>query len=220
MQIDGLVEEIVKQVMKRLCLQSEKALVIIPRLHMDVADGLVRLIGTKAYRQAIDVLLPKAMPKEVISVFETQGLYVDCQITSKELLNMDNYSEVFVIDLNASLMREVTDIRPYTEPGYALIWALEQNKSIQVLSCGFDFERIFKKSTGFKKELAQDVSKLKTWGVLFNQNQRALSYIPGRLVTASDLVGYEQKEVCIDPGAILTDLAREKAQKNGITIVR
>lgn len=220
MQIDSLVGEIVNRVMKAICLQRSKALILIPRMRVDVAEGLVRLIGSRAYRQAFDVLLPKAMPSEILKVFESHGLYVDKQFVSQESLDMSQYSELLVIDLHASLMREVVEIRPMTVFANAIIEGLEKEMKIQVVSCGFDHERSVKGKTPFIDVLSKDVATMKSWGIRFGRAENGRAYIAGRLITASDLVGYENKEVCIQTGAILTELARERAEKNGITIVR
>lgn len=215
---DKIVERIVQEVLRRIGSKFERGLIIIPRFRSELAQAFFQLSNSDSAYRIFDLALPQEIPSTYIRALADHGLQIDKQFTDPDSVEFTSYERVYVFDLHPALIREISDIRPYSQAGTLVIDAIEAHKTIVVMTCAIEAKSACKVSP-FYKSLTEDIAKLKAWGVNFSNGHSQIAHVPGKLITASKLHGYENQVIDVDVGAIFTALAREKMTKDDIRVV-
>jgi len=211
-------QHIINEVINRIKNYKETVLVVIPRMHIDLSDGLIKLFKEKTDNLIFDFVIPETLPHDFMGWLKTYDIIIGKQFTTIDNLELENYSKLYVMDLHPALLKEVIEIRPYTLSGHVIINALTENLPIHIYS-GFYWRNDINVSP-FIKHLESDIHKLKLWGVHTPDFANEVLIIKDKLITASKLVGYENKSIMIEKDAILTSMAHDKVKKFNIKLIQ
>ncbi len=216
----GFIELIVQEVIRRVKRYYNHGLLIIPTVHKNMAEEIIRLISSLEEPSMFDLIISKEFDTETLDVFVKAGIYINKQIPHTEDLDFDQYNKVVVLNIDAALIREVKDLRPYTLAGRVLLKSLSLEKNIHILMSPLDLIRNKKSPSKFDSVVMQDIQTLKSWGIVFSSNAVDVIYLNSNMITAGKIAAYKNQKIHLPTKAVITDMAIERARKNNIILVR
>lgn len=227
MEFNLMVDYIVQEVLKRLENES-----IAKR-----KKGLVILNGGTANLEQIVIELEKIKKEyDIEVVFSEAGKKV---VGEEKFKNFDIKKEVTIENCNSLLLENEIILLPLLTKNtcakvavgirdnvvtYIISKALLAGKKIVAVydSC------IVKVDNEYGKQLNLNIKKLQEFGITFVESKNLAEYVLNeqknqildlknkKIITADDIFGIKNKSVIVSKEAIITILAKEKAQENGI----
>lgn len=227
MEFNLMVDYIVQEVLKRLEKESVSK----------KKKGLVILNGGTANLEQIVIELEKIKKEyDIEVVFSEAGKKV---VGEEKFKNFDIKKEVTIENCNSLLLENEIILLPLLTKNtcakvavgirdnvvtYIISKALLAGKKIVAVydSC------IVKVDNEYGKQLNLNIKKLQEFGITFVESKNLAEYVLNeqknqildlknkKIITADDIFGIKNKSVIVSKEAIITILAKEKAQENGI----
>lgn len=227
MEFNLMVDYIVQEVLKRLEKESVSK----------KKKGLVILNGGTANLEQIVIELEKIKKEyDIEVVFSEAGKKV---VGEEKFKNFDIKKEVTIENCNSLLLENEIILLPLLTKNtcakvavgirdnvitYIISKALLAGKKIVAVydSC------IVKVDNEYGKQLNLNIKRLQEFGITFVESKNLAEYVlkeqknqildlkNKKIITADDIFGIKNKSVIVSKEAIITILAKEKAQENGI----
>lgn len=210
---ENTIRKIVAEVIREIK-SKDNTLLIIPEINKRIANGMIAFKNIQD-NKPFDLYTPVKFPEFIVNIFKNHKFFLDKQYMDVGSIDLDQYSEIYLIDLQPALLKEVIEIRPGSPASKLLIDGLVNGCKIQILS-GFYWTE---NKSPFIQSFEADINQLKTWQVMLPCQSHGYIYLDEQLITASKLVGLENMDVMIGQKAILTSLAKEYARKSKIKII-
>jgi len=215
-----IIETIVREVIRRIKMYENCGLLIIPSIHKNMAEEILRLINSMESPMSFDLVSSRLLESSTIQLFVEAGIHIRNQLSNTEEIDFNRYKRIVVLNIDAALIREVKEIRPYTFEGEVLLKSISMDKHINILSSPLDMIRDKVRPSAFDNVVIEDINLLKIWGVHFSTDDSNAAFLNAYMVTAAKLSSYENQTVHLPNKAVITDMANEQARKKKIILVR
>ena len=230
MNFDMMVDYIVKEVLKKIesqetiyRVEKNRGLVVINGGTGNLGQIMLELEKIKQ-KYELDIVFSKA-GEEIVTKEKSQNFNVINDFGMKTCESLLKKNEIILLPLltKNSCAKIAVGIRDNAVT-YLISKALLAQKEIVAVydSCIADNE------TAYADQINFNIEKLKSYGIKFVRSSELSDYILNRrnlevnflkekkIITAEDIYDMNNKKIIVSKGTIITTLAREKAENNGI----
>lgn len=223
LMVDYIVQEVLKKIAEESITKKKKGLVIVNGGTANLEQVLVELERIKK-EYDIEVVFSEA-GKKVVGEERFKDFDIKKDVTMENCNSLINDSEIILLPLltKNTCAKVAVGIRDNLST-YIISKAILAGKKIVAVydSC------IVKPDNEYGKQLNLNIKKLQSYGITFVESKDLADYIlkeqrkevlnlkNKKIITADDIFGIENKKVIISKDTIITILAKEKAQENGV----
>lgn len=227
MEFNLMVDYIVKEVLKRLKEESiskkKRGLVIINGGTANLDQILVELEKIKQEYE-VEVIFSEA-GKKIVGEEKFKNFEIKEDISMENCSSLINQNEIILLPLltKNTCAKVAVGIRDNTST-YVISKAILAGKKIVAV---YDSCRV-RDDNEYGKQLNLNIKKLQSYGIAFVESKDLADYVlkeqknqylnlkDKKIITADDIFSIKDKKVIISKEAIVTTLAKEKAQENRI----
>lgn len=224
LMVDYIVQEVLKRLGEENINKKKKGLVIVNGGTANLEQVLIELEKIKKEYE-VEVIFSEA-GERVVGEERFKNFDIKKDITIENCNPLITENEIILLPLltKSTCAKVAVGIRDNVST-YVISKAILAGKKIVAV---YDSCRV-KDDTEYGKQLNLNIKKLQSYGIVFVESKDLAEYVlkeqkkehldlkDKKIITAEDIFNIKDKKVKISNDAIITILAKEKAQENNIT---